>query len=414
MTIAVDQRSGEAQRNLHQPLRGSHRPALLTLAFRPFFLAAGLWSIVALCLWVAMLSAGLVLPTRFGPLGWHIHEMLFGFVMAAIAGFLLTAIPNWTQRVPVNGSPLAVLAGLWLVGRAACLLSALIPPWLSIAADISFPFALIVIIAREIISAGNWRNLSIIAPISVLGAANLLMHLEANGIAVPAGLGWRLGLAATIILISVIAGRIVPTFTGNWLTKRHSPQQSEPLELPAPHGWVDSAALGSLHAGLLAWAIVPAFRGVGILLLLAAAINLWRLLRWRGMATVPEPLLLVLHIAYAWVALGAALLGLTALGFRLPLGAAIHALTVGAIGTMILAMMTRVTRGHTGHALSANRMTVVMYLFISLAAIARVVAGFFGEWLMPLLLISASLWTAAFALFACCYGPMLLRARQGN
>jgi uncharacterized protein involved in response to NO len=322
MTIAIDQRPGGPQRNLQQPLPGAYRPALLTLGFRPFFLAAGLWSIVALCLWVAMLSAGLVLPTRFGPLGWHIHEMLFGFVMAAIAGFLLTAIPNWTQRAPVSGWPLAVLAALWLVGRAACLLSALIPPWLSIAADLSFPLALIVIVAREIVSARNWRNVPIIVPISVLGAANLLMHLEANGIAVVAGLGWRLGVAATIILISVIAGRVVPTFTRNWLTKRHSPRQPEPPELPAPHDWVDSAALGSLHAGLLAWAIVPAFRSVRILLLLAAPINLWRLLRWRGMATVPEPLLLVLHIAYAWVALGAALLGYIGPSDTLPHSAA--------------------------------------------------------------------------------------------
>jgi uncharacterized protein involved in response to NO len=239
----------------------------LTQGFRPFFLAAGLWSAAALALWIVMLATGTTMPSRFDPLTWHIHEMFFGFVMAAIAGFLLTAIPNWTQRRPVSGSPLALLAGLWLLGRIACLVSALVPPWLAIAADLSFPVVLLAFIAREIVAGRNWRNLPLVAPVTVLGVANLLMHLEADGVAVPAGLGWRLGLATVIVLISVMASRIVPSFTRNWLAKRRD------ADLPAVPGWIDRTALGVLHAGLLGWAFFPALRAVGLLLLIGAVLN---------------------------------------------------------------------------------------------------------------------------------------------
>src|SRR5664279_1142864 len=150
-------------------------PAVLTQGFRPFFLAAGLWSIAALAIWIVMLATGSTLPSRFDPLNWHIHEMLFGFVIAAIAGFLLTAIPNWTRRLPINGRPLALLVGLWLLGRLVCLVSALVPFWLSAAADLSFPVVLVVVAAREIIAGRNWRNVPMVLPVTVLGVANLLM-----------------------------------------------------------------------------------------------------------------------------------------------------------------------------------------------------------------------------------------------
>jgi uncharacterized protein involved in response to NO len=353
-----------------------------------------------------MFATGAALPSRFDPLTWHIHEMLFGFVMAAVAGFLLTAIPNWTGRLPVRGWPLAVLVGLWLLGRVACLVSALVPGWIAIVVDLSFPVALVVVVAREIIAGGSWRNLPMVAPVMVLGIANLLMHLESEGVALPAGLGWRLGIAAVIVLISVVAGRIVPSFTRNWLaTRKYS-------NLPAAHGFVDRVALGTLHTGLIGWAFLPAFRPIGLLLLLGAALNLWRLLRWRGGATVAEPLLLILHIGYAWLVLGAALLGLAVLDDGLPISAAIHALTAGAIGTMILAVMTRVTRGHTGRDLAADRFTSVIYIFVTFAAITRVTAAFCAEWIMPLLVVSAGCWIAAFGGFVLCYWPMLLLPRD--
>lgn len=380
--------------------------AWLTLGFRPFFLAAGIWAAAALALWLAMLVTGVALPSRFAPLDWHIHEMLFGFAMAAIAGFLLTAIPNWTGRRPVRGALLGWLAGFWLAGRIACAISALIPLELAIAADLALPVALAAVAAREIIAAKNWRNLPMLAPLVVLGLANLLMHLEAAGAVVLAGLGWRLGLAAVIVLISVVSGRIIPSFTRNWLAKR------QVAMLPAAADAIDRAALGALHAGLFGWAFFPELRAAGVLLMLGAVLNLRRLLRWRGAATVGEPLLLILHIGYGWVVLGAALLGLAMLSGDVAQSAGIHALTAGAIGTMTLAVMTRATRGHTGRALTADRATCLVYLLVSLAAVARVAAAFASLWALPLLIAAACFWIAAFAVFVVSYGPMLLLPRR--
>jgi uncharacterized protein involved in response to NO len=384
---------------------GDSMPTLLTQGFRPFFFAAGFWSAAALAFWIIMFATGIAAPSRFDPLTWHIHEMLFGFVMAAIAGFLLTAIPNWTQRLPVRGGPLALLAGLWLLGRIVCLVSAELPSWLAIAADLSFPVVLVGVVAREIVAGRNWRNLPMVAPVIVLGFANLLMHLESAGVAVPSGLGWRLGLAAVVVLVSVVAGRIVPSFTRNWLAKRQSP------DLPAPHGLIDRVALGVLHAGLFGWAFFPSLEAIGGLLLLGAALNLWRLLRWRGGATAAEPLVLILHVGYAWLVLGAALLGAAMLDTPVPQSAAIHALTAGAIGTMILAVMTRATRGHTGRDLTADRVTSLIYVLVSLAAATRVAAAFSTDMIMSLLIASACFWIAAFGGFLLHYGPMLLGSR---
>jgi uncharacterized protein involved in response to NO len=259
------------------------------------------------------------------------------------------------------------------------------------------------IVGQEIIGGGNWRNLPMIGVLIVLGVANLLMHLEAAAVNVAPGLGWRLGLAAIIVLISVVGGRIVPSFTRNWLSKRQI--QSLP---PAP-GIIDRAALGTLHAGLFAWVSAPDFSPIGWLLLVGAMLNLCRLLQWRGVATLPEPLLFVLHVGYAWMVLGAALLGLSMLDADVPLTAAVHALTAGAIGTMTIAVMTRATRGHTGRELSADILTSAIYALISVAAIMRVAAAFGFSWSMLLLVGSVCLWVAAFTGFVLRYSPMLLR-----
>jgi len=387
-----------------QAARGGS-PAVLTLAFRPFFFAASLWSALALALWIVMFMTGLALPSRFDPLTWHIHEMLFGFVPAAIAGFMLTAIPNWTGRPPIHGAPLALLVLLWALGRIACLISALVPLWAAAAVDLAFPFVLCAVAAREIVAARNWRNLAMPVPIAVLGIADLLMYLENAGFAVPEGLGWRLGLAAIIALISVIGGRIIPSFTRSWLAKRGV------ATAPAAHDLIDRSALGALHAGLWGWAFLPAFRPLGALLLLAALLNLWRFGRWRGVATLSEPLLAILHLGYLWVIVGAALLGATMLSNAVPEAGAIHALTAGAIGTMVIAVMTRVARGHTGRPLEAGHITTLIYLMISAAAMCRVAASFAGRSSMLLLGVSAVLWIASFTLFAIRYGPWLASRR---
>ncbi len=379
--------------------------ALWSMGFRPFFLAAGVWAALALTIWIVVFLTASTLPSRFDPLIWHIHTMLFGFVLAAAAGFLLTAIPTWTGRQPVRGPFLVGLVGLWLLGRIVCLVSAVLPVWPAAAVDLAFPFVLSALAAREIISARNWRNLMIPIPIGVLGIADLLMYLELGGIRAPPGLGWRLALAAVIVLISAIGGRIIPVFTRNWLLQRGA------SALPREHGLIDQTALATLHAGLVGWAFLPESKGVGAVLIVAAALNVWRLGGWRGWMTASEPLLAILHLGYAWVAFGAALLGASLLSDAIPQAAALHALTAGAIGTMVLAVMTRVARGHTGRALEADGPTTLVYAAITLAGVARVAAAFANSASTALLGASAAFWLMAFLLFVATHGPMLVSPR---
>lgn len=390
-------RAAEAQR-----LRRARLPAVLDYAFRPMFLAAGSWAVIALALWLAMFFGYVQLPTRFDPLAWHVHEMLFGFVMAAVAGFLLTAIPNWTGRLPVQGLPLAALAALWLLGRIACLISANLPAWLAVLADLAFPVSLLAVAAREIITGRNWHNLPMTAPLALFIVADLLMHFESLGFAVPAGLGWRLVVGAPILLISVIGGRIIPSFTRNWLFKRKSPR------LPSPHNIIDTAAVGVLAVGLILWAFLPDYSVTGALLIAAAVANAWRLSRWTGNATWGEKLLFILHVGYAWLVFGVALLGFSIFNIGVPVASAIHALTAGATAVMILAVMPRVALGHTGRDLTANRSTVAIFVLINAAAIARVCASWHTEFMALLLLMAGVCWIAAFGLFELVYGPMLL------
>lgn len=379
---------------------------LWSLAFRSFFLMAGLWSVIALLLWIIVFSQDIDLPSRFDPLSWHIHEMLFGFVLAAIAGFLLTAIPNWTGRPPIRGIALAGLAALWLAGRIICLVSAFVPFWLAPIVDLAFPFALFAMALHELIAARNWRNLAVPAPVAVLGVADLLMHLESAGYPIPDGLGWRVGLAAVIILISVIGGRIIPAFTRNWLIGRGAG-----VKLPQTRGLIERLALGCLHAGLIAWAIFPTSRIVGMLLVLAAVFNLVRLFGWQGFRTCAEPLLAILHVGYFWILAGAAMLGIGLLTSAIPVTAAIHAFTAGAIGTMIVAVMTRVTLGHTGRKLVADRITTFLYMLVSAGAILRVAAAFVPADGLVLIVISGVVWSGGFLLFVLRYGRMLLTKR---
>jgi uncharacterized protein involved in response to NO len=394
--------------NAASPRIAGARPAVWSLAFRPFFLAASLWAALALALWIGLFVTGGALPSRFDPLTWHIHAMLFGFIYAAIAGFLLTAIPNWTGRPPIRSAALAGLVAVWLLGRFICLVSTLVPLWLATVTELIFPFLLCAVACREIIAARNWRNLMMPIPIAVLGIADLLMHLELAGVALPPGLGWRLAVVAILALITAIGGRIIPAFTRNWLVKRGD------SALPAGHGPIDQVALATLHTGLFGWAFLPTTRPVGGLLLLAALLNLWRLARWRGLATVSEPLLAVLHVGYLWVVVGAILLGASVLTTAVPEAAAIHAFTAGAIGTMVLAVMTRVSRGHTGRPLEADCTTTLIYAAIMAAGATRVGAAFVVASSMLLIQISAMLWVASFLLFASAYGPMLVSPRIGE
>ena len=380
---------------------------MFSAGFRPFFLAAGLWSAVAVPAWLLSYSGGAALPGAFPPFVWHVHEMVFGFAFASVAGFLLTAIPNWTGRLPLRGAPLAALAGLWLAGRIALLLSALLGPLATAAIDLAFPAALTVLVARELVAGRNWRNLPVLAALSLLLAGSLLVHLQAIGLAYTALLGNRLGVATLLMLIALIGGRIVPSFTRNWLAKRR-PDGA----MPAPSGPIDLAALAVTFAALAAWVASPGGPVMQWLTLAAGLALALRLSRWRGLATLSEPLLFVLHAGYGWLAFGLAALGLSGFAPFLPQSAALHALTVGAIGTMTLAVMTRATLGHSGRALSADRATAAVYLLVTLAALARVAAPLSGGAYLALTWTAAIAWSCAFLLFVVAYRGPLLQLRK--
>jgi uncharacterized protein involved in response to NO len=355
-----------------------------------------------MAVWILMLRGVVELPTGFAPVAWHFHELLFGFVAAAIAGFLLTAIPNWTGRLPLQGWPLGSLVLLWLLGRAAVAFSAWTGPLLAAAADLAFLVAFAAVVGREIVAGRNWRNLPVLIALALLVAANAMIHAGAFDYPDWEAAGKRLAISVVVMLISLIGGRIIPSFTTNWLRKR------EADALPAAFGSFDRATLATSIVALAAWVIVDRNDVPGALLILAAAVHAVRLARWRGTATTREPLLWILHLGYAWLPAGLLLLGGAAWAPSLAT-TAIHALTVGAMGTMILAVMTRASLGHTKRALTAGRGTLAVYVLVLVAAVARVIAPFLETGYAAALDLAGSAWIAAFALFVALYLPLYVR-----
>ncbi len=390
--------------------RPASGPAVLSAGFRPFFLLGALWAAIAIPLWVLVFAGDTDLPTLLSPAVWHVHEMVFGFGAAAVAGFLLTAIPNWTGRLPLQGGPLAFLVLLWLAGRAAMLLSGRLGAGIAAGLDLAFPLAFLAVVSREIIAGRNWRNLPLVTALGLLFVANLLVHLQALGItATTEAAGNRLGIATLLMLISFVGGRIIPSFTRNWLAKQHPA-----TAMPAPFDRLDRAALGLTALALTIWVVAPDAAASPWLDLAAGAALCVRLLRWRGLATWREPLLWVLHLAYAWLGLGFLLLGLDSFVLWLPPTAALHALTAGAIGTATLAVMTRVTLGHTGRPLVAGPGTATIYALVTLAAVLRLIAPLAAAQYVVLLALAGAAWSAAFGLFAVLYVRPLTRPRAGN
>ena len=381
--------------------RGYAGPEILRIGFRPFFLAGGVWSALAVALWLGNLAGFVELPTAFDPAVWHAHEMLFGFVVAVIAGFLLTAIPNWTGRLPVRGRGLGLLAAIWILGRVAVGVSGLIGPLAAAVLDLAFPIAFCAVVLREVLAGRNWRNLPIVGILAVLAASNLLTHLEPIGLASTGGLGLRLGIATVAVLIALVGGRIVPSFTRNWLAKRG--------EQPLPRGFgrVDRLAIVATVAVGLAWGLVPEAPVTGVLALVAAGLGGVRLAGWRGQQTLAEPLVWVLHLGYGWLVLGWTLLGAAILLPEFDPASALHALTVGAMGTMTLAVMTRASLGHSGRPLHAGAGTTWCYGLVGLAALARVVAPLAPDGAALLFGLSGLAWIGAFGLFVMLYAPLL-------
>ena len=340
-------------------------PVFLSEGFRPMFLLAGLWGVLSVPLWLGVWTGAIPYSGLLDPAAWHIHEMMFGYVGAALGGFVLTAVPNWTGRLPVRGVPLALLALTWIAGRAAVWWSGEIGPVPAAVADIAFLGALAALVGNEIVVGRNWRNLPVLAGLAAVVAANALFHVSAAGAADLGDAATRLSIAAIALLLALLGGRLVPSFTRNWFAKQAGPR------IAAPMGRFDRAALAAAALALAAWAAAGPSVVCGVLLSVAGALNLLRLARWRGWNTIAEPLVTVLHVGYLWLALGLCLLGLSMLSDRAPEPLALHVLSIGAFGTMTLAVMTRAVLGHTGRALHAGPWTTAVYGLATLAVFAR-------------------------------------------
>jgi uncharacterized protein involved in response to NO len=401
-------RSSRRQQAAHMTpiprLRAYNGPAVLSYGFRPFFLLAALYSGLAILLWLPMFYGELSAATTFAPRDWHIHEMLFGYVAAVVTGFLLTAIPNWTGRLPLQGMPLLVLVTVWFLGRIAVSTSAWIGWAPAAIVDSAFLVLVAAAAAREIAAGRNWRNLKVVAVIAVLAAADIGFHLEAHFFGV-ADYTTRAGLGAIVLLITLVGGRVVPSFTHNWLARAGAGR------LPASFARFDAVTAAGSAAALALWIVMPAVLLTAVALFLAAILQAARLARWAGERTYREPLVFILHFAYAFVALGFLLTGAGALGVVAE-SAGIHAWAAGAIGTMTLAVMTRASLGHTGRPLTASATTRAIYIAVVIAALARIGAALQPNWSEVLLDVAALAWAAAFLGFGFSYMPILCGPRK--
>lgn len=384
--------------------RPDRPPAILSCGFRPFFLLGALYSGAIILVWLPMLRGAGVTTSLFAPVDWHSHEMLFGYLAAVLTGFLLTAIPNWTGRPPVRGYPLLGLALLWIAGRIAIFLSADLGWLATMVIDCAFLVMVTGAVAIEIIFGRNWRNLKVIIPVSVLAAANIFFHLEVHFSGAP-DIARRLGVGAAIVLVILIGGRIIPGFTRNWLARKN------PGRLPAPAGRFDKATILVTALGFLGWSFAPEAVPTALTMAAAAGLNAVRLVRWAGYRAARDPLVLILHLAYAFAPVGLALIAWHILDpARMPPAAGVHALGVGAIGVMTLAVMVRATLGHTGRPLRAGPAECGIFVTILASAVVRIIAALniAAPWLLEL---AGGLWAAAFIGFALFHGPMLLRPR---
>lgn len=379
-------------------------PVILSYGFRPFFLAAGIWGLAAMALWIVAVMGVLEIGGSYGSVAWHGHEMLFGYTSAALAGFLLTSIPNWTGRLPVSGRPLLGLFVLWCAGRAALLGVDAIGLVTAVAIDAVFMPVLLAVCAREIVTGRKWNNLKILGGLLVLTFANLGYHA-----CILAGIGpdlpGRAAVAAYVTLIMIIGGRILPSFTRNWLSKRGESC------FPAPYSAVDTASTVLAVAALAAWVVLPEHNATGMLALVAALAQAVRLSRWRGWAARAEGLVFILHLAYGFVVLG--LVAIAATAFEvLDAVSSMHVLTVGGIGSMTLAVMSRATRGHTGLELRASPVTIASYGCILSAGAVRPLASLLPDAYMLVLSIAGVAWILAFLLYLVEYAPTLTRTRR--
>lgn len=377
------------------PARGF---ALWELGFRPFYLLAAVFGALSVVLWSLQFTGRLGQPYLQGPV-WHAHEMLFGFTLAVVVGFLFTAGRNWSNRPTLTGLPLAALALLWIAGRVLVLTPY---GWAAALVNAAFPAAAAVALAIPFLAAGTRRNYFFVGLLFLMSAAVLATHLQYMGVVeLPGWLGIQAALDIVLFILAVMGGRVIPMFTNNGV----------PGAGAARIGWVERAALGST---LLLMALdVLALQGAVLAAVAAAcaAAHAVRWVLWRPWKTIRTPLVGVLHLAYLWIPLHLLLRAASQAGWVSPSLAA-HALTVGAIGGLIIGMMTRTARGHTARPLRADRWDVVCYMLVSLSAFVRVGVPLASPaLLLPAVMVSAVLWSAGFGLFAVRYWPVLTRPR---
>jgi len=389
-----------------EAVRTNAGSVLFSHGFRPFFFMSAVSAVVMIAVWIPAFLGMIRVPGALPPLAWHTHELLFGYLSAAIAGFLLTSIPSWTKSQRVMGWRLAGLVGLWLAARVAVAASAFIGIIPALLIGLLFPMALTAYAARAIFAAGNSRNFVVVLVLLVYLSGQSLFFVEVaeTGFVL---YGPRVGIAAALMLIMVIGGRITPNFTANWLRQRQE------TRLPAPHDRFDTLCLIAGGLGLAVWvASADLLAGnalVGTSCVLIGSLHLWRQSRWRPLRVLKEPLLSVLHLGYVFVGLGFLLVGARHWTDAPALDvAAIHTWTIGAIGLTTLGVMTRATRGHTGRPLSASLATTMIYVAIIAAVIARVIAAMMPELTLAMLWVSAAFWVAAFLGFCLEYGRALL------
>ncbi len=380
---------------------GYQGPVFFSYGFRPFFLGAALFAGVAVPAWV-LLRTGIG-DSEFFSIAreWHVHEMVFGFLPAVITGFLLTAIPNWTDRVPIRGNQLILLCALWLAGRLAMAIPFL-TPLLSACVDAAFLVIAAGLVWREIVSGKSWPLALIGGLISLYAGANILFHVLALSGAVTE-LPERMALALDMVLLALIGGRVIPNFTRAFLAGQGMTEQ------PAPFSRFDGLSVVLVGIAAVSWTVQPQAMVSGGLLMAAGLTNLGRLLRWYGWLTWREPLALILHLGYGWLAMSLLVLGGAILGVGLPTTDAVHALTTGAVGVMTLAIMTRASLGHTGRPKHAGPLTLCIYLLVNLGAILRVFGPATDLPTNIVLGVAAVAWSGSYLLFALVHGPFLLR-----
>ncbi len=380
------------------PRRGPAGFALFALGFRPFYLLASVFAALSVPLW-ALQYAGLLGHAYLAGPVWHAHEMLFGFTLAVIVGFLFTAGRNWTNLPTPTGWRLAVLAALWVVARVLVL-----TPWgvAAAVANVAFPLAAALALAVPFVKSRNRRNYFFIGLLVLLAAAAGFVHLAQLGIVtVPRGLGIPVALDVVLFILAVMGGRVIPMFTNNGV----------PGAAATRRPGVEKAALGGVLAVLAADAAGLQGGPLATLALAAGVAQAWRWVLWQPWRTLRVPLVWVLHLAYLWVPLHLMLRGAAELGWLMP-SLATHALTVGAVGGLVIGMMTRTARGHTGRPLQADRYEVACYLMVASAAAVRVILPLVAPaQIVHAALVSALLWSAGFGLYAVRYWPVLSRPR---